>query len=50
MAVFPAVRLRSLAGKPEVSEKNRGIPPNGFTIGNNARKVAPAAEGRVFRI
>ena len=27
--------------------KNRGTPPNGFTIGNRARKVAPAAEGRL---
>src|SRR5581483_4563452 len=26
-----------------------GTPPNGFTIGNRARKVALAAEGRVWR-
>ena len=49
-AVFRAVQLRSRSEKSAVSAKNSGTPPNGFTMGNRARKVAPAAEGRVLRI
>src|SRR5689334_22100412 len=37
-AVLMAVRRRSAAVISAVREKNRGTPPNGLTIGNNARK------------
>jgi hypothetical protein len=48
MLVFGAVRLRSPAEKFEVKEKNRGTPPDGFTIGKSARNVALAAAGNVL--
>ena len=48
-AVFNAALSRSLSGYPVVNVKNIGMPPSGFTIGNSARNVAPAADGRVFR-
>ena len=48
MPVFSAVRLRSPAEKFEVKEKNRGTPPDGFTIGKSARNVALAAAGNVL--
>src|SRR5207342_237181 len=48
-AVLRAVRLRSASEKSEVRAKNSGTPPKGFTIGKSARKVAPAAEGKVLR-
>src|ERR1700737_4560492 len=44
--VFRAVRLRSAGAKLEVKEKKKGTPPKGLTMGNSARKVAVAAEGR----
>jgi hypothetical protein len=40
--------LRSPAEEFEVKEKNRGTPPNGFTIGKSVRNVALAAAGIVL--
>jgi len=48
MPILSAVRLRSPAEEFEVKEKNRGTPPNGFTIGKSARNVALAAAGNVL--
>src|SRR5580693_3146254 len=48
MPILSAVRLRSSAEEFEVKEKNRGTPPNGFTIGKSARNVALAAVGNVL--
>src|SRR5215813_1655450 len=42
-----AARWRSCRVNPEVMEKNSGIPPKGFTIGNSARYVAVAPAGIV---
>src|ERR1700730_12919889 len=47
--VFRAVRLRSAGAKFDVKEKKKGTPPKGLTMGNNARNVAVAAEGRSCR-
>ncbi len=49
-AVLSAVFRRSLAARSAVREKNKGTPPNGFTIGKSARKVATAAEGKLCKI
>src|ERR1700688_3851940 len=49
MAVFRAVRWRSVAVQEEIMGKKMGIPPKGSTMGNSARNVAAAECGKVRR-